>query len=130
MAKNEFKTEAKLAGIDESLGIVLGIAIICEKDGEKYFDLQGDHIPEDVMLKAAVDFAQGSRVAAEMHKSVEQRGEIIFMFPLTSEVKKAYDIEADFTGLLIAMKPDEEMLTKFKTGELTGFSIGGSCVRD
>ncbi len=113
--------------VDESLGLVFGFAIICKEDGEDHFDLQGDHIPESVMLEGSFDFAKNSRVAKEMHEG-EQIGDITFMFPLTSEIADSLDIQSKRNGLLIAMKPDsQEVLKKFADGEYTGFSIGGNC---
>ena len=48
---------AEIKKVDEELGLVMGFAIICKIDGEPYFDTQGDHIPEDSMLKAATSAA-------------------------------------------------------------------------
>ena len=118
-------SEVTVAKVNDELGLVFGYAIVCKKDGEAYYDLHGDHIPEDTMLEAAADFMERSRTALEMHKG-EKKGTIVFAFPLTSEVAKSLDIEAPKTGLLIAMRPDsEEILAKFRSGEYTGFSIGG-----
>lgn len=116
---------AEVLKVDESLGLVLGWAIVCKKDGQPYFDLQQDYIPEDSMLKAAVDFMQNSRVAKEMHNG-ESMGTVLFAFPMTEDIAKAFGVETKTTGLMIAMKPDSaDMLAKFKDGTLTGFSIGG-----
>ena len=116
--------------VDESLGLVFGFAIVCKEDGEPFFDVQDDHIPEDGMLKAATDFMIHSRVAKEMHAG-DQIGDILFAFPLTTEIAAALDIVTKRTGLLIAMKPDSpEMLKRFASGELTGFSIGGKRIKD
>ena len=125
----DFRIDSKIAKVDDELGLVIGYAIVCDDGGEPYFDLQGDHIPEDAMLKAWLDFASNSRVAGEMHKATE-RGTVVGSFPLTSDIAKSLGIEADRTGLLIAMKPDADMLGKFKSGELTGFSLGGARIRD
>ena len=122
--KKEFKTRTELTKFDEDLGLVMGYIIICKQDGEDYFDLHDDHIPEQAMLKAAVDFMENSRTAKEMH-SGDKRGTIIFAWPMTTDIAKAFGIETPTTGLMIAMKPDDDMLEKFKSGELTGFSIGG-----
>jgi len=112
--------------VDDSLGLVFGFAIVCKADGEPYFDLQGDHIPEPVMLKGSFDFAKNSRVAKEMHTG-DQIGDITFMFPLTGDIADSLGIVTKHTGLLIAMKPDSpEVLKKFADGEYTGFSIGGN----
>lgn len=116
--------------VDESLGLVFGFAIVCKEDGSDHFDLQGDHIPERVMLKGATDFAKSARVAKEMHKG-DQIGDIVFIFPLTSDIAKSLDIQTKRTGLLIAMQPDEkEVLRKFASGEYTGFSIGGKAINE
>ena len=107
----------------------MGYAIISTENGEPYYDLQGDHIPEESMLKAAVDFAENSRVASEMHTG-ESRGTVLFTWPLTGEIAKSFGIQTERTGLLIAMKPDTDMLAKFQSGELKGFSIGGVRIED
>lgn len=121
---SSFETRAKVTKVDDDLGLVFGYAIVCKVDGEDYYDLHGDHIPEDAMLKAATDFMENSRTAKEMHTG-ESRGTIIFSWPMTSDIAKAFGIETSQTGLMVAMKPDTDMLAKFKSGELTGFSIGG-----
>ena len=127
---DDFRIDSKIAKVDEDLGLVIGYAVVCKDGGEDYFDLQGDHIPEDAMLKAWLDFAENSRVAGEMHKSAERRGTVVGSFPMTSDIAKSLGIETERTGLLIAMKPDDDMLGKFKDGTLTGFSIGGARLRD
>ena len=130
-----FRIAGKVAKVSESLGLVLGYAIVCTEDGEPYYDLQGDHIPEDAMLKAALDFAEHSQVAGDTHTrdatgNVVKHGTVPFLFPLTADIAKALDIETPTTGLLVALRPNDEMLTKFKSGEYTGFSIGGERIRD
>lgn len=120
----KFNLDAQVLKVNEELGLVMGYAIVCCEDGEPYFDLQGDHIPEDAMLKASLDFMENSRTAKEMHDG-DEKGTVVFAWPMTSEVAKAFDIEVNKTGLMIAVRPDEDMLEKFRSGELTGFSIGG-----
>ena len=124
-----FQLRADIAKVDESLGLVMGYAIVCTEDGEPYFDLQGDHIPEEAMLKASLDFMEQSQVAREMH-SGGRAGSVVFALPLTADIAKALDLSFRRTGLLIAMRPNADMLDKFRRGELTGFSIGGARVRD
>lgn len=121
---NKVFSKASVVKVDENLGLVFGFAIVCQKDGADYYDLQDDHIPEDTMLKAALDFMLNSRVAKEMHTG-DEAGTVVFGFPLTTDIAKALEIETKQTGLLIAMRPAAGMLAKFKTGEFTGFSIGG-----
>lgn len=124
-----FETTARVLKVDEELGMVFGFAIVSKVDGEPHFDRQGDHIPESAMLKASMRFAESARPALEMHKG-EERGQNVFLFPLTSDIAKALNIETRKTGLLVGMKPDPAMLQKFKSGELQAFSIGGRRVRE
>ncbi len=121
----QFENKAQVVKVDSNLGLVFGFAIVSTSDGEPYFDVQGDHIPEDAMMKAATDFMENSRVAKEMHAG-DQQGSVVFAFPLTADIAKALDITTKRTGLLIAMKPNAAMLEKFQNGTYTAFSIGGS----
>lgn len=112
--------------VDESLGLVFGFAIVCKVDGEEYYDTQGDYIPEEVMLEAAAEFSVSKRATKDMHGK-DLPGSVVFSFPMTTEVAQALGFEVPQTGWLVAMKPDdEEVLAKFKSGEYTGFSIGGT----
>ena len=116
--------------VDEDQGLVMGFAIVSTVDGADYYDVQGDHIPESSMLAAATDFMKNSRVAKEMHDG-DPVGDIVFAWPLTSDIAKAFGIETKKTGLMIAMKPSSDaLLEKFRSGEFTGFSIGGFRVED
>jgi hypothetical protein len=128
--KSAPKLSVKVAKVDEGHGLVFGYAIVCKKDGADYYDLQDDHIPEDAMLDAAVGFMAGERTAKEMHHG-DAIGKIVFAMPLTTDIAKAFGIESNITGLMIGMKPDDPaVLAKFKSGEYTGFSMGGTRVTD
>lgn len=127
---SDFTTQCEFVKVDEELGLVFGFAVICKQGGEEYYDVQGDHITEAALLPAATDFAKHSRVSTDMHARVspgvpEPDGDVVFMFPLTTEIAAALDIETPTTGLLVAMQPSGDVLAKFKSGEYTGFSIGG-----
>lgn len=116
---------AEIAKVDDALGLVIGWAIISKIDGEPYFDTQGDHIPEAAMLEATLDFMESARIAKEMHEG-DKKGDIVFGFPLTTEIAKSLGIKTAKTGFLIGFKPaSPEILAKFKDGTYTGFSIGG-----
>lgn len=115
---------AEVLKVDDALGLVMGYAIVCKEEGEPYYDLQGDYITEDAMLKAALDFMENSRVAKEMHDG-NQTGTFVFAWPMTEDIAKAFDLKVKKTGLLIAVRPDPDMLVKFRDGTYTGFSIGG-----
>jgi hypothetical protein len=126
-------TDVQLLKVDASLGLVFGWAIICKRNGQDYYDLNRDgsgesvpeHIPEMTMLNAATDFMENSRLVKEMHVG-GGKGTVLFAFPMTTDIAKAMNISTRTTGLMIAMKPSSpEMLAKFVSGELTGFSIGG-----
>ena len=116
--------------VDDSLGIVFGWAIVCAESGEPYYDTQGSYIDEDVMLKCAADFAkQADRPSFEEHERPDA-GQVVFMFPMTADIAKTYGMETPKTGLMIGVMPDAEMLAKFRSGELTGFSIAGHGVKE
>ncbi len=79
---------------------------------------------------ARPDFMLDVRVAKEMHMG-DEKGTILFAWPMTEDIAKAMDIKSKFTGLMIAMKPNSpDILDKFKSGEYTGFSIGGRRIVD
>lgn len=110
--------------VDDAAQIAYGWAIVCTENGEEYTDLQGDHIPEDVMVAAAIDFATHSRVGKDMHAG-ERVGECLFTYPITKS-SSDLGIPTQKTGLLIGFKPDDPaMLDLIKQGQRTGFSIGG-----
>ena len=120
----------QIVKVDDSLGLVFGWLMVCKlcKSADDpfvpYTDVQGDAIDEDGMLKAATDFMIKSRATKAMHKG-DVNGVAVFAFPLTESIAKQFGIETNMTGLLFAAKPDAESLAKFKSGEYTGFSIGG-----
>lgn len=124
------KRTFEVAKVDSELGLVFGFAIVSKINGVDYFDVQGDHIPEEAMLEASLDFMENSRAAKEMHEG-DQIGSIAFAFPLTTDIANAMNIRTEKTGLMIALKPyDDEVLNRFKSGEYTGFSIGGRRIED
>lgn len=127
---DSFETRAKVFKIDDELGLVFGWGIICKNGDDPYFDTQGDHIPEDTMLKSTTDFMADVRTAGEMHDRDADgepisKGVIVHSWPLTEEIAKAVGITTKKTGWLIAMRPSKDMLEKFRDGTYTGFSIGG-----
>ena len=125
-----FETSAEVLKVDDELGIVFGWGIICKNGDKDYFDTQGDHIPEDAMLKATTEFMADVRTAGDMHARDDNgeavhKGIIVHSMPLTADLAKAFGIEAEKTGWLIGMRPETDMLEKFRDGTYTGFSIGG-----
>jgi hypothetical protein len=129
--------DIRKANIDGEHGLVFGYAVVCKVNGEDFYDSQldpitkeyaGDHIPEEAMVEAALDFAKSARLAKEMHVG-EANGMVPFLMPITKAVRD-YIVENDFTGLFIGMHPDPAALAKFKSGDYRGFSIGGNRIID
>lgn len=121
--------QAKVCKVDSRLGIVFGYAIVCKVGDKPFRDVQGDIISESGMLDATTRFMEGSRIAKVMHQG-SSVGKVVHSFPLTVEIAKALGIEAERYGWIVGMKPDEATLSKFASGELTGFSIGGRRKRE
>lgn len=119
----EIRTE--FVKFNEELGLVLGYAVVCKINGEDYIDHQGDHIPEDVMLKAFTDFMMNARLAREMHQKGNVDGTVVFGFPLTTDIAESLGILTEKTGFLYGIKPSPAVLQKIKDGEYKGFSVGG-----
>lgn len=126
----EWESHAEVIKVDTDLGIVFGWAIVSQIDGKPYFDVQGDHIPEAAMLKASADFMEHSRMLGDMHEN-DEGGNVVFAFPMTADVAKAFGITTKTTGLMIGVKPlRKSTLEKFRDGTYTGFSIGGRRIVD
>ena len=121
---DSFQITAEVKKIDEQLGLVFGWGLVCTEGGEKYIDLQDDHVSEATMLKAAVGFSDGARVAKEMHEG-PAIGTVLFVWPMTADIAKAIGVQTERTGMLVGMRPNPEVMAKFKSGEYRGFSIGG-----
>lgn len=127
--------KAQVLKVHKSLGLVVGYAIVSKINGEDYFDFHGDHIPEDAMLKASLEFMKSSRIAGDMHGRDENNqpipdGQIVFAFPMTTDIAKSLGIRVEKTGLLVGMMPSKKTLAKYESGEYTGFSIGGRRIVD
>lgn len=126
---DQYTRTCKVLKVNEELGLVFGWGIIETRNGEAYFDTQGDHIPGDAIVKATSDFMLSSRESSDMHVDRDD-GDVVFAFPLTAEIAKAFEIETKTTGLLVAVKPSADVLAKYKDGTYTGFSIGGKRIAE
>lgn len=128
--RERFSVYCEFEKADAKLGLVFGWAMVSKVDGEDYFDVQGDHIPQESMLKASAEFMVRSRVSKEMHRG-GAAGSVVFAFPLTDQTADAFGITCRKRGLMIAVKPSsDEAWQAFQSGKYTGFSIGGRRVRD
>lgn len=129
----EKRLTAEVLKVNSELGVVFGYVIVSNINGQPYFDLQGDHIPEHSMLKAAYHYMSGDRPALVQHTGelTEPDGKVVFAFPLTSDIMKALGLSGEKTGLIVGVKfSDPEVLDRYKKGVYTGFSIGGHRVKD
>ena len=111
---------------DKKHGVVFGIAIVTKSNGKPYVDIQGDHIPDEAMLDGAVEFMKSQRQLGIEHKQMGQ-GTVLFAMPLTEDIKKSFNIECPYNGLIIGVKPENpKVVEMFENGQMKGFSIGGS----
>lgn len=118
---------SEVCKVDTDLGLVFGWGMVCTEKGAPYHDLQGDWIPDPVMLESTTDFMLGPRVAKDMHTG-EPIGVVVHSWPQTAEIAEAFGEKVDRTGWKHAMKPSSKsILEQFRNGERTGFSIGGLC---
>lgn len=119
------KATARVAKLSsDELGLVFGWALTTKSAGADYWDLHGDNIVEEDLIAVAASFMEAGG-AADTNHDREQDGRVVFAMPLTAEVARAFGIETDTHGLMIAIKPSVEDFALFKSGELKGFSIDG-----
>lgn len=129
LTKTDFESRGEVTKMDDEKRIVYGYASVISKNGEPIVDLQGDIITADELEKAASEFMLTSRIGKTMH-SGEPTTTIIHSFPMTNEIKKAYQIESPYEAWLIAVKVhDDETWEMVKSGKLKDFSIGGKATR-
>lgn len=122
---NKSSVSAEVLKMDEEQKIVWGWAYVSTEDGELLVDTQGDSIEPVEMEKMANDFMTNGRNAKVMHRG-EDVGTFIHSFPMTNELMKAFDIYCDREGWIVGMRvEDAKIWKKYKSGEYTGFSIGG-----
>ncbi|UCI09980.1 XkdF-like putative serine protease domain-containing protein [Mesorhizobium sp. B1-1-8] len=112
--------------MSDSLGLIFGWALVSEINGEPYYDLQGDYVPQDAMLRETTRFMENNRMGKLMHAG-EQVGTIVHSLPLTADIAKALGISTRRTGWIVAYKPtDSSLVDKVHAGIYGGFSIGGT----
>lgn len=125
----KFTSQGKITKVDDEQRIVYGYASVVTKGGKPVVDRQGDVITADTMEKAATEFMLGARNGLTMHKG-EPTTTIVHSMPFTNEIKKAFGIESELEGWLIAVKVhDDDTWNRMKQGEFTGFSIGGRATK-
>lgn len=127
--------EVKVNKVDEQLRMVFGWGSICKKRNPEtkefvlYTDTDNEQFPEDVTLKAWLDFMNGDqRIMDDMHNETPV-GKVVFAFPMTEDIAKTFGIldSIDQTGMIVGtVITDDATLKKFQSGEYTGYSIGGT----
>lgn len=124
--RQDFTHTVTLNKLDAEKRILYGYAIVSkEADGSSYIDLQGDHISEQAMYDAAIDFMKTARIAQDSHTGTEI-GNVLFAIPVTEDIAKAMDIVTKKRGLFIGMEVSQEVADLYISGEYEGFSIGGT----
>lgn len=113
--------------VDKGNRLVVGWGMVCKKNDEPYFDTDNQHFPEDLTIKAWIDFMKEARVHKAMH-SGNQVGEVVFAFPATKEFMESLGMQlGDQSGMLVGVQvADDDTLNKFHDGTYKGFSVGGS----
>lgn len=126
---DEIALTAKISKLNDDLGLVYGHAFAASLDGgtTPHVDYQEDAIDPD-FVKTAMEFMEDGG-PTDVNHDCEADGRIVFAWPLIPEVNEALGIKSDVIGLAIAVKPSPETYAKFKSGELTGFSLYGTGVR-
>jgi len=121
-----FTIAEKSGAGDNDHGYVTGFAIVCKVKGVDYYDLQDEHVPEDVAEAAAIEFMKAGGDGKIMHEGAVA-GRIVESFFLSTAKAKALCLaEPDVTGWIVSFAPaSAEIKKRFTSGELTGFSIGG-----
>ena len=116
----------KVNKVDNSLRMVFGWGSICKKRNQEtgqleiYTDTDNEQFPEDVTLKAWLDFMNSDqRIMDNMHNE-QPVGKVVFAFPMTEDIAASFGLvdKLDQTGVIVGtLITDDEVLKKFQTGE-------------
>ena len=110
--------------------VVYGWASPVKELGSEIIDRQGDVIDMGEVRQAAHEFMLHKRVGGSMHKQFDV-GQVVESVVFDSDIQKALGIDLPYEGWFIGVKVSKkEDWDKVVSGEYTGFSIGGSGVRE
>lgn len=120
-------TELEVLKLDETRHRITGFAMIsCNKNGEPVYDLQGDHISPEELVKAVQDFASivGEYRVDDMHDRSDT-GRVVESIVLTSELQKSLGIPAGTQpiGWLVTVEVPKAEFELVKAGKRPMFSI-------
>lgn len=127
-------TEFGVLKFDEERHRITGFAMVsCNRNGEPVYDLQGDHISPDELVKAAADFAQlvGESTVDDMHDRTDT-GRVVESMVLTSELQKALGIPEGTQpiGWLVTVEVPPSQFALVKSGKRPMFSIEARATRE
>lgn len=127
---DSFELQAKVSKLDDELGLVWGYAFSSSLDGGQtpHVDCQDDWITPDFMKAVTEWLLDGGKT--DVNHDCDKDGRIAYAWPFLPEYNKAFGINPDTIGLAVAVKPSADTYAKFKSGELTGFSIFGTGIRE
>lgn len=116
---------AEFQKYDQERRIAWGWASVSTVDGNPLYDLHGDYISTDEMVKMADDFMVSTRDGLEMHKG-NPIGYVLHSMPVTKELAESIGMSTKTEGWLVGMKiVDDKIWEDVKTGKYRAFSIGG-----
>ncbi len=110
---------------DEDQRLAFGWASVISRGGRPVVDLQGDIIEAEQLERAAAKFMLSARAGRVMHKGAAV-ATVIHSFPLTAGIAKAFGLQSDVEGWMVALRVhDDDLWTRVRAGEFPAFSIGG-----
>ena len=135
MTQSAIKTaiEFDIVKLDETRHRVTGFAMVSlNKKGEPVYDLQGDHITPDELVKAVQDFATvvGENAGDDMHDHSDA-GRVVESIVLTAELQKALGIPEGTqpVGWLVTVEVPKSQFELVKAGKRPMFSIEAKALR-
>lgn len=110
--------------------IVYGWGSVVTEAGVPVVDKQGDIIDIFELRGAVHEFIAKSRNVGAMHTTFDH-GEIVDSFVLPQAVQRALGFDLGREGWIVGARVTDPAIAKrVKSGELKGFSLGGSGVRE
>jgi hypothetical protein len=121
-----------IARKDAARRIVYGWLYVCKDDtGQTVIDHSGEFVRPETLERAMEEFVLTSRVAGEMHDEIGV-GHLVAAITMTDEIKVAMGIDPAAykrVGAFVGFKVRPETWKRVESGELAGFSFGGTARR-
>lgn len=109
--------------------LVFGWASITTQDGAPVVDVHGDSMPTEVLEKAAYRYTLQSRAGKRQHAG-EPVMHLVESVVLTKAKQDAMGVDLGREGWWVGFHvPDDATWGAIKSGDVTGFSIGGRGVK-